>query len=115
MEAVTLTALADDVFGDLLDPGNPAVADNTCPAQPAAIPVGGTFSCSFEAFVAGDAGDPDHLDTVTAAVVDDDGETGRRRRLGHGGLRRCAAGDQHAQDRLRSGRCRSRGAWWPSA
>ena len=73
MEAVTLASLADDVFGDLLDPANPAVAANTCPAQPAAIPVGGAFSCSFDAFVAGDAGDPDHVDTVTATVVDDEG------------------------------------------
>ena len=70
---------ADDVFGDLLDPANPAVSANTCPAQPAAIPVGGTFSCSFDAFVAGDAGGPDHLDTVTAAATDDEGNlaTGR--------------------------------------
>ena len=73
VEAVTLTSLSDDVFGDLLDPANPAVSANTCPAQPAAIPVGGTFSCSFDAFVAGDAGGPDHVDTVTATVVDDDG------------------------------------------
>ena len=73
VEPVTLTALADDVFGDLLDAANPAVANNTCPAQPAAIPVGGTFSCSFDAFVAGDAGDPDHADTVTATVADDEG------------------------------------------
>ncbi len=46
---------------------------NTCPAQPAIIGVGGTFSCSFDALVAGDAGDPDHVNTVTAAVVDDEG------------------------------------------
>ena len=83
VEAVTLTALCDDVFGDLLDPANPAVSNNTCPAQPAAIPVGGTFSCSFDAFVAGDAGDPAHVDTVTATAADDEGNPrlgGRRRR-----------------------------------
>ncbi len=75
VEAVTLTSLSDDVFGDLLDPANPAVSANTCPAQPRAIPVGGASSCSFDAFVAADAGSPSHVDTVTAAVVDDDGET----------------------------------------
>ncbi len=67
VEAVTLTALDDDVFGDLLDPTNPAVANNTCPAQPAVIPVGGGFSCSFESFVSGDPGYAAHVDTVTAA------------------------------------------------
>ncbi|MBN2114448.1 MAG: hypothetical protein JW785_10020, partial [Acidimicrobiia bacterium] len=73
VEAVTVAALMDDVFGDLLDTGNPLVWGNTCPARPPAIPAGGTFSCSFDAFVAGDAGDPDHRNTVTAAVADDDG------------------------------------------
>ena len=34
VEPVTLISLADDVFGDLLDPANPAVSANTCPAQP---------------------------------------------------------------------------------
>ncbi len=74
--AITLTGLSDDVFGDLLDPANPAVANNTCPLQPASIPGGGSFSCSFDAYVAGDAGDPDHVDTVTAFLVDGDGRPG---------------------------------------
>ena len=58
VEAVTLTSLADDVFGDLLDRDNPAVSGNTCPAQLASIPPAGSLACSFTAFVAGDAGDP---------------------------------------------------------
>ncbi len=53
VEAVTLVSLADDVFGDLRFPGNPAVSANTCPAQPAVIPVGGTFACSFDALGGG--------------------------------------------------------------
>ncbi len=73
VEAVALTGLVDDVFGDLLDPANPAVADNTCPSRPLALAVGGTFSCSFDAFVAGDPGDPDHHNTVTATAMDDEG------------------------------------------
>ena len=112
MEAVTLSALVDDVFGDLLDAANPAVTANTCPAQPAVIPVGGTFSCSFDAFVAGDAGDPDHVNTATGGR-DDDGN-------------RAAAQDDavvafddvlppsRRQDAVRRGRCRSRGPPWRS-
>ncbi len=63
------------MFGDLLDPANPAVSANTCPAQPTAIPAGGAFSCSFEALVAGDAGGPDHVNVVRAVVRDDEGNT----------------------------------------
>ena len=87
VEPVTLIALADSVFGNLLDPANPAVSANTCPARPAVIGVGGTFSCSFDAFVAGDVGDPAHRDTVTAAVIDDEGTPALGRRRRHGGLR----------------------------
>ncbi|MCB2224648.1 MAG: hypothetical protein KQH83_10825, partial [Actinobacteria bacterium] len=74
-EPVTLTSLSDDVFGDLLDGANPAVANNTCVGQPASIAVGGTLSCSFDAFLAGMAGDPAHVDTVTATASDGDGNT----------------------------------------
>jgi LPXTG-motif cell wall-anchored protein len=72
-EPVALISLLDSVFGDLRDAGNLAVWENTCPAQPAEIPEGGTLACSFEALVAGEYGDPDHVDTVTAAAVDDEG------------------------------------------
>jgi hypothetical protein len=75
VETVTLTSLVDDLYGDLLDPANTAVSINTCPAQSTAIPVGGTFSCSFDAFVAGGFGDPDHVNTITATVSDDDGNS----------------------------------------
>ncbi|MBI5156899.1 MAG: hypothetical protein HZA58_02665, partial [Acidimicrobiia bacterium] len=71
-EAVTLTALFDDVFGDLLDPANPAVVSNTCAAAPTSIAAGASLVCSFEGFVSGSFGDPNHLDTVTADVVDDE-------------------------------------------
>ncbi|MFH1329848.1 MAG: hypothetical protein ABIJ48_04240 [Actinomycetota bacterium] len=68
-----MTALNDDGFGDVRGAGNMAVWENTSPAQPAGIPEGGAPSCSFEAVVEGDFGDPDHVDTVTAAAVDDEG------------------------------------------
>jgi len=75
-ESVTVTSLGDDVFGDLLDGANPAISSNTCDDQPTAIGAGGTFTCTFDAYLTGDAGGPDHVDTVAAVVVDDDGSPG---------------------------------------
>jgi uncharacterized repeat protein (TIGR01451 family) len=72
-EVLTLDVLVDDVFGDLLDAGNPAVSANTCPSQPSAIAPGGSLTCSFDGAVSGDASGPDHTDTVTATVRDDEG------------------------------------------
>lgn len=73
VEPVTITSLTDDVFGDLLDPGNPLVADNTCAALYLDLAVAESRLCSFEALVTGDASDPDHLDTITVVVEDDEG------------------------------------------
>ena len=39
------------------------------------IGVGGTFTCSFDAALSGLAGDPDHVNTVTATVDDGEGNT----------------------------------------
>ena len=72
-ELVTLTDLVDDVFGDLLDPTNAAVTSNTCPSPSTDIAIGGTFTCTFDAFIAGNNGDPAHENTVTATVEDNDG------------------------------------------
>ena len=69
----SMQSLVDDVFGDLLDPANPDVSANTCPAQSTTIAAGDSFTCSFEAFVGGNASDPDHENTVTAELEDDDG------------------------------------------
>ncbi len=71
-EAGTLTVLADDLFGDLLDVGNVLVSNNTCPGADPAIPALGTFSCSFDAVISGDFGGADHVNTVTATVEDDE-------------------------------------------
>ena len=76
VEAVTLTSLSDDVFGDLLDIGNTAVTASTCPSQSTSIPMGGAFACSFDGLVSGDSSGPDHVDVITASVVDDDGTAG---------------------------------------
>ena len=62
-EDVTLTSLADDVFGDLNGAGDCATGGT--------IPAGGSYACSFTATVSGDAGDV-HRNTVTAEVQDDE-------------------------------------------
>lgn len=70
--SVTLDILADDVYGDLLDPANPKVANNDCDDKVMADPelgAGETLSCSFEAAVLGNAGDI-HKDTVSASGLD---------------------------------------------
>ncbi|MFZ5848746.1 MAG: DUF7507 domain-containing protein [Actinomycetota bacterium] len=68
-EAVTLTELVDDRFGDLLDAGNALVAGTCADDEP--IAAGATYTCTFTATVAGSGGF--HVNVVTATVVDDDG------------------------------------------
>ncbi len=65
-EAITLTALSDDIFGDLNGQG-------TCSAP---IPIGiyGTTQCSFTGTVTGNAGDYE-TNMVTAWVEDNDGNS----------------------------------------
>jgi uncharacterized repeat protein (TIGR01451 family) len=75
VESVTVTDLRDDAFGNLLDPANPNVSNNTCPTQPTSIPAGNALACTFDGFLTGDASGPDHMNTVTVGVVDDDGST----------------------------------------
>ena len=70
VEAVTVTSLVDDPFGDVLDDaGNPAISGSTCTA--ATIPAGSSITCSFKASVIGQPGS--HVDTVTVKGEDDDG------------------------------------------
>ena len=81
-EAVDVTVLDDDVYGDLLDPTNGDVSNNTCDDAPISLAASdgtagsGTdfFTCSFTAQVTGNAGSS-HTDTVTGTVTDDDGST----------------------------------------
>lgn len=70
-EALTLDALVDDVYGDLLDNSNTAVFNNTCPTMDTNVPVGGDVSCTFDAVVTTSP----HTDTVTGTVSDNDGST----------------------------------------
>jgi hypothetical protein len=69
-EAVTLTGLSDNVFGDLT-----SLTGSTC-ATGGALAVSGTgthtYSCQFTASISGNVG-ADHVNTVTATAIDDDG------------------------------------------
>lgn len=51
-----LSALIDDVFGDLADTGNPQLISTTC-SVPQTILIGGAYSCDFTAVVSGNAGE----------------------------------------------------------
>ncbi|MCA1683892.1 MAG: hypothetical protein LC708_02005, partial [Actinobacteria bacterium] len=62
---LTLTALVDDVYGDLNGKG-------TCAVGATLEPNGGTYSCSFVGAFTGQAGDA-QTDTVTATAVDNQG------------------------------------------
>ncbi len=63
-EVLLLTSLVDDMFGDLNGAG-------TC-SVPQSVAVGGSYSCEFTQFVAGDAG-TSHVNVVTGTGSDDDG------------------------------------------
>lgn len=65
-EAATLNLLLDDVYGDLNGQG-------TCSVPQLLAANGGTYSCTFSAFLVGDASSPSHSNTVTAFLYDDDG------------------------------------------
>ena len=64
VDAVTINSLVDDIHGDLNGQG-------TC-SVPQTIQAGNVYQCSFQADVAGNAGDSE-TDTVTASGQDDDG------------------------------------------
>ena len=64
VEAVTLTSLSDNVFGDLNGAGS-CIAGGS-------IAIGGSYNCMFTKTVAGNAGNTEN-NTVTAKVQDDEG------------------------------------------
>jgi hypothetical protein len=66
LEAGTLTTLSDDKFGDLDGQG-------TCDT-PQTIAAGATYTCTFSKNVLGAAGST-HVNTVTATVTDNDGNS----------------------------------------
>jgi uncharacterized repeat protein (TIGR01451 family) len=66
---VTLDTLDDDVYGDLLDPTNPEVSNNTCLSLDTEVGPGETVMCIFNGGVAGNAGDS-QTDIVVASGLD---------------------------------------------
>jgi len=62
---LTITGLLDTDFGDLNGVGDCATGGS--------LSLGSPYSCSFTAFIAGDAGDV-HSNTVTAYAVDNEGD-----------------------------------------
>ena len=70
-EPVELTVLQDDLYGDVSDPSNPALVGTTC-ALPRTLQVGGSHSCTFTVFVAGNPWE-DPIDTVTGVASDNEG------------------------------------------
>jgi uncharacterized repeat protein (TIGR01451 family) len=65
--AVELVRLEDNLYGDLLNPGNPDISNSTCGAT--TIQDGATYQCTFDAEVMGSGGSS-VSDTVTAKVKD---------------------------------------------
>jgi len=63
-DPVTITSLVDSIYGDLNGQGNCVV--------PQIIAPGGSYTCLFSAFVAGNAGDSE-VNVITADGTDDDG------------------------------------------
>ncbi|XOF32871.1 MAG: hypothetical protein ACL93V_12745 [Candidatus Electrothrix sp. YB6] len=66
VDALTLTGLNDNIYGDLNGQGDCSV--------PQTIAVGDSYSCSFTGQVNGNAGET-HIDTVTGTLNDDDEQT----------------------------------------
>lgn len=63
---LTIDAITDDVFGDLGDVENSAVANSTCPALiGTTLPAGDSESCTFQAFISSN-----HENTVTVDGTD---------------------------------------------
>ena len=72
VDAVTITAIVDDIYGDILAPDNAAIVSTTCAAG-TTLPVGGSYTCAFVANVSGTALGELHRNTVTVSGEDDDG------------------------------------------
>jgi hypothetical protein len=76
VEALTLSALMDDIYGDITQVQGD-ISSTTC-VVPQVLAVSGelgdSYTCSFVAAVSGNGGD-NQTDTVTGTVSDDDGNT----------------------------------------
>ncbi len=71
IEAVVLTDLDDDIYGDIADAGNPALVSTSC-VVPQTIAPGARYACEFSGEFLGNAGQSQR-DIVTATAADDEG------------------------------------------
>ena len=69
-ERVIVTSLTDDLFGNLLDPNNPGLTANTCPALAGGHRAGATMTCTFTATVHGDAAAGAATHSIRVVVAD---------------------------------------------
>ena len=69
-EPLGLSSLRDDQFGDITASNHDGIVSTTC-AVPQTIPVGGRYTCAFNAKVSTSP----HVNTVTGTISDDDGGT----------------------------------------
>jgi hypothetical protein len=69
-EALELTELIDDVYGDITSDVTDDILGTTCNV-PQTIEMGSSYTCSFDARVSTSP----HTDTVTGTVSDDDGSS----------------------------------------
>ena len=78
VDALTLSVLNDDIYGDIADASNTNIVSTTCSLNQTLDPddsaPGGAdeYSCSFVAAVSGVAGSS-HVNVVTATLADDEG------------------------------------------
>ena len=75
-DPVTIQTITDNIYGNLGDPANPNVTNNTCPpligrVLPPAPAAGSTVTCSFTGTFTGAAG-ASQTDTITVTGVDDE-------------------------------------------
>jgi hypothetical protein len=68
---VQLTALRDDLYGDIARPTDPDVIDTSC-SLPQTLASTQSYACTFAVFVSGNPWE-DPIDTVTATAIDVEG------------------------------------------
>ncbi|NNL14669.1 MAG: hypothetical protein HKO82_13395, partial [Acidimicrobiia bacterium] len=68
VEPVDLTTLTDTDYGNLFTATNSTCATTT-------IGIGATYTCTFDGMVSGDASGPDHSNTASATVEDNEGNS----------------------------------------
>jgi hypothetical protein len=72
IESVTIATLVDDIYGNLHDPANPNVTDNSCPNLVGdVLAPGDSTSCSFKVFISGESDDKDgEIDDKLTDIVE---------------------------------------------